>query len=160
MFNSTVSGNAAMDVDGTESRGGGIYAVDEFDLEHATIAANHAAQGGGVHLANTVPTNFAMADTLVAGNIGGACGGASDITSNHSLDDDGTCDLDGTGDLPDADAGLAPLADYGGPTNTHGLLAGSDAIDGSVNCADADQRGVPRSPRRVTSGRSRGPSPA
>ena len=144
IFNSTVSGNAATDVDGTESRGGGIYAIDEFDLEHATIAANQAAVGGGVHLANTLPTIFAMADTLVAGNVGGACGGASDITSNHSLDDDGTCDLDGTGDLPDADAGLAPLADYGGPTNTHGLLAGSDAIGGSENCTDADQRGVPR----------------
>ena len=42
---------------------------------------------------------------------------------------------------------LGPLADNGGPTETHDLLPGSPAIDaGSPGCPppDTDQRGVAR----------------
>ena len=45
-----------------------------------------------------------------------------------------------------ADPLLGPLADNGGPTQTHALLAGSPAIDHSDNltCPPTDQRGVSR----------------
>ena len=42
---------------------------------------------------------------------------------------------------------MGPLADNGGPTDTHGLLEGSVAIDQipAVDCGvDEDQRGFPR----------------
>lgn len=44
------------------------------------------------------------------------------------------------------DAKLGPLADNGGPTFTHALLAGSPAIDlaGTIGCPSTDQRGVDR----------------
>jgi hypothetical protein len=45
------------------------------------------------------------------------------------------------------DPRLGPLANNGGPTRTHALLAGSPAIDASDNSAApaTDQRGVARS---------------
>ena len=52
-----------------------------------------------------------------------------------------------------SDAGLGPLQNNGGPTETHALLPGSDAIDQipTFDCVDAkgeplttDQRGFPR----------------
>ena len=61
---------------------------------------------------------------------------------------DATCNPDGTTDQPNTDALLGPLADNGGPTWTHALLAGSPAI-GAANPAAApatDQRGYGRDP--------------
>jgi hypothetical protein len=45
-----------------------------------------------------------------------------------------------------ADAGVDVLADNGGPTLTHALLAGSAAIDAANTtvCPATDQRGVAR----------------
>ena len=53
------------------------------------------------------------------------------------------------GSLSDTNPQLGPLADNGGPTQTHALLPGSPAIDGVAfdapnDCPAADQRGVPR----------------
>ena len=56
--------------------------------------------------------------------------------------------VDGGGNLFDLPANLGPLANNGGPTQTHDLLAGSAAL----NAGDAafagdpttDQRGLPR----------------
>src|SRR3954453_8893994 len=47
-----------------------------------------------------------------------------------------------------ADPGLAPLGNYGGPTRTMALLAGSPALNagsnGFVTPGETDQRGLPR----------------
>ena len=55
-----------------------------------------------------------------------------------------------------ATLGLAPLGDYGGPTQTMALLPGSPAIDAgtSIGALATDQRGVTR-PRRRTSAPTR-----
>ncbi len=143
--NSTVSGNTVTATDGTAAEGGGIFAADRFELEHATIAANRAEDGGGLFQAAGVGLDLSMSNTLLAGNIGGACGDAANlIETDHSLADDATCQLNGSGDLPPGNARLAPLGNYGGPTNTHALYTGSPAIDGSDNCGAPDQRGVVR----------------
>jgi hypothetical protein len=62
------------------------------------------------------------------------------------LDSDGTCGLGAAGDLPSTNPQLGALADNGGPTQTHALLAGSPAIDAGDNtgCPATDQRGVAR----------------
>ena len=98
-------------------------------------------------------------NTLVARNVNGGCGG----TENFPLDS-----IKGLLDEPiPADAvvqrrsdrnflvnagaaGVAPtLADNGGLTRTHALLAGSPAIDRGEACPRDDQRGVarPQGPR-------------
>jgi CSLREA domain-containing protein len=142
VHDSTVSGNVVINHDGV-ARGGGIYAGDEFTLDHATIAVNRAVDGGGLFQGS--PSGVGMSDTLLSGNIGGACGGDMTLAEeNNNLADDVTCDLTGSGDRQGADAKLAPLGNYGGPTNTHALYTGSQAIDGAIFCGLPDQRGVVR----------------
>ena len=161
--NSTVSGNTVADSDGPDARGGGIYVADQLELEHATVAGNNAfgGAGGGLYQAAAVGIEVSMTNTLLAENTGFACAGTpSQLETDHNLADDDSCELNGPGDLEDVDAGIAPLDDNGGPTDTHALISGSPAIDGSTNCGDPDQRGFSRSPRRVTSARTRGASGA
>jgi hypothetical protein len=70
------------------------------------------------------------------------------VTSlGYNLTDDASCGFLATGDLVVGDAMLGPLADNGGPTETHDLLPGTPAIDaGSPDCPPptTDQRGVAR----------------
>ena len=58
---------------------------------------------------------------------------------------DGSCGAIGS-DQVVVNTGLALLADNGGPTLTHALLAGSPALDAAdgVSCPATDQRGVVR----------------
>jgi len=70
------------------------------------------------------------------------------------LDSDGTCNLNAVGDKSNnQNANLGPLQINGGPTETHALLPGSDAIDmgDPTGCKDhdgiiltTDQRGFVR----------------
>jgi hypothetical protein len=65
--------------------------------------------------------------------------------NEHNLVGDGSYSNGGNNFLS-GDAKLGPLANNGGPTRTHALLADSPAIDAG-NCAFAesyDQRGRPR----------------
>ncbi len=136
---STVSGNTAT------SGGAGIY--DGFGstltLISSTVSANTAGDVGGGILNNGVAN---LKNTIVANNSTDDCAGS--ITSaGHNLDSDGTCSLTGAGDISTTGPLLGPLADNGGPTQTHALLISSRAIDaGSGDCPPpaTDQRGVAR----------------
>jgi predicted outer membrane repeat protein len=142
--NSTVSGNTS----GTQ--GGGIYNDDALTLTNSTVAGNTAtAEGGGLYNAFTTT----LLNTLIAGNTGtspdlensgfGLTASYSLIGSStgHGITTDPT-----TGNQVGVDPKLGPLADNGGPTRTHALLAGSPAIDKATNtgCPATDQRGVTR----------------
>ena len=82
-----------------------------------------------------------------------------------NFDTDGTCealDADFTQVTP-GQLALGPLADNGGPTETHALLSGSVAIDAVTDCTlldgstpvTEDQRDVPaHRARAATPGRS------
>jgi hypothetical protein len=73
-------------------------------------------------------------------------GGIVTLNSDHNnVFTDVTC-FAGASDQVVADVGLGLLADNGGPTLTHALLAGSPAIDAGDNavCPVTDQRGVTR----------------
>ena len=86
-----------------------------------------------------------MQNTIVAYNGPANCNAA--LTSNgHNLEDGNTCGFNATGDQPNTDPLLGPLADNGGDTLTHALLPGSPAIDAGVCIAEitTDQRGVAR----------------
>jgi hypothetical protein len=172
--NVTISGNEAAALDGLSGGsgglGGGIFggAAGNWSLINVTIAENFASslpgasqpedegEGGGIlYLGGG---EVSLRNTIVARNQatrGGDCSGP--ITSlGHNLDSDGTCSLTGPGDISNADPLIAPLADNGGPTQTHALIQGgcptdacivpSPAIDAgdAAACPGTDQRGEPR----------------
>jgi hypothetical protein len=63
-----------------------------------------------------------------------------------NISSDGSCDFSALGSLNNTDPVLGSLGDYGGPTPTMPLLAGSPAIDRAISafCPSTDQRGVAR----------------
>jgi hypothetical protein len=67
------------------------------------------------------------------------------ISGGHNLVQDSTCNPVAS-DLITGNAMIGPLADNGGPTLTHALLAGSPAIDAADDsvCPSSDQRGAAR----------------
>ncbi len=68
------------------------------------------------------------------------------IDVGHNLCSDASGNFSGPGSLSSVDPQLGPLDNYGGPTPTLPLLAGSPAIDAgdSASCPATDQRGRPR----------------
>lgn len=129
VVNSTVSTNSAP---GVRSTGGGI------GLTHVTITGN----AGGITVAGG---NVTLRNSIVAANDGDECSGAVG-SQGHNVVEDSSCGPTAT-DRPATDPGIAVLAANGGPTQTHGLVGGSPAIDlvgdGACPVAD-DQRGVGR----------------
>ncbi len=133
--NVTISGNGGYGFENLAGTG---------DLTNLTIHGNAV----GLYVIVTSPT---LKNTIVAGSTGAAnCQfdiGGSITSAGQNLASDDTCGLDGPGDQPNTDPLLGPLADNGGPTATHALLAGSPAIDaGSADCPPpaTDQRGITR----------------
>jgi hypothetical protein len=143
----TVTGNSAtIDGGGLDIAGGTATLID------CTVTGNSARYGGGVR---TYESSLSLTNTIVAGNSNGS--GPSDILANGSVS--GSHNLIGTGGSGGlqnganhnlvglTNPGLAPLGDYGGPTQTIALLPGSPAINAGEAGADiptADQRGEPR----------------
>ena len=150
LTNSTVSGNSSND------SGGGILA-DSLDvaLTNSTVTGNSAfVSGGGIAL--RASGNFGEAPTLhnsiVAGNASNGAGpdlssngAVSDLVVENSLIGDttgsGITFTSGTGNFLNQPARLGPLADNGGPTQTHALLLGSPAVDGGNNALAVDMSG-------------------
>jgi len=154
--NSTISGNTS----GTN--GGGVHVTyGNLVVRNSTIAANGAqdavAGGGGVFVKNVVNgVQLAPAITIVSSIVAGnsSANPAADIGSPASLvvqgDHDIIMAMNGTPPMGTlvGNPGLLPLGDYGGPTPTHALAAGSLAIDHGSNPGHfgSDQRG-PGHPR-------------
>jgi hypothetical protein len=164
LTNSTVSENSTA---GDFANGGGIFALyDSVTLTNSTVSGNtttgDSAQGGGIYIYSYATNEpVIVINSIVAGNT--ASGGNPDLrqengalTVDYSLIGD-TSGLSagqlaainlGTGNILNQDALLDPLANNGGPTQTHALLAGSPAIDAGdpsivFNPAEYDQRGTP-----------------
>jgi hypothetical protein len=172
--NSTVSGNSA-------NAGGGIYNTGILNMTNSTVSGNNAANGGGIDNAdggsatltnstvsgNSTPGSGSggginnqtggtlnLFNSIVANQVsGGDCTNSGIITSNgYNLDSNGSCNLTATGDLPNTNPMLGPLAlNPPGSTETQALLAGSPAIDhipvgvnGCGTTVTTDQRGVKR----------------
>lgn len=149
IVNSTLSGNTA-----TGWHGGAIFHTDgAMEITNSTLTNNAGPDWapstiflGSFNAA--VPT-LKLTNTIISGNRHYACDhwtGASVLTSGGSnLVQDDTCNPVAT-DKIGVDALLGPLADNGGPTQTHALLAGSPAIDAGDDAAApaTDQRGVAR----------------
>lgn len=151
IVNSTISNNRAARQDGSDykggnSQGGGIFVAGYVQLIHTTITGNHAnGDGGGIF----VDKHLDYINTLIAGNTGkrGNCvvrGSTQQYigTNLYNFVGGGGCGAAFSGD-----AGLGPLEDNGGWTETHALLPGSSALDliPEIYCIlAADQVGNPR----------------
>ncbi|HKO45459.1 MAG TPA: Calx-beta domain-containing protein, partial [Pyrinomonadaceae bacterium] len=140
ILNTTISGNTA-------TNAGGVYlGAGSLTMINVTVTNNTAngdtgsgptATGDGGGLAVGANPSF-IRNSIIAGNT---------ATTNTNIS--GSIGLGGN-NLVAGDPRLAPLADNGGPTMTHALLAGSPAIDaGDNNQATTaglvnDQRGFDR----------------
>jgi hypothetical protein len=124
--NSTVAKNSAFD-------GGGAFNLDELILKRSLISGNQAIWGREIDNYGTVARNdYHLFGTDNRDGVLGFSPGATDIVPAAGVY---------IGDI------LAPLADNGGATLTHALVAGSPAIDAApadADCPAADQRGVAR----------------
>jgi VCBS repeat-containing protein len=123
-------------------------------LTNTTVYANPPAVTGFALVGIVQARN-----TLLAGNGSGRTCGSRIITLGNNLGDGTDCfdQNQARGDIVAATPLLGPLADNGGPTQTHALLQGSPAIDGvtfdpALDCGPSggtDQRGVPRPQSRT-----------
>lgn len=150
IVNSTISGNTA-----TNANGGGIDGSNGWSgaatiqLTNSTVIDNTAVTGGGVHegiitsnnsiiAGNTATTaNPDVSGTFISNgtNLIGDLTGSTGFNANEEL----TVSLEQVLDTT--------LADNGGPTQTHALVAGSPAIDAGSNdiAPTTDQRLLSRS---------------
>ena len=146
----TISGNTSQGLGG-----GGVNLTGSVSttLTHCTVSGNHAPDtsgtGGGLR---RISGTLALENTLVAGNtapsnpdLAGSVGTASGV---NFIGDPSGATLPGTAgtNYLTGDPMLAPLGDYGGPSQTMPPLAGSPAIDaaGTTDPGGTDQRGFPR----------------
>ncbi len=157
MENSTVSGNSAA------NSGGAIYFAGSGGagviIRNSTITANTASAGGGIFRTIGSPT-ITLTSSIVSGNIGGSSPdiySSMAVTANFSaVGAAGGHTLTGADNLAyGANLKLGPLADNGGPTQTHALLWGSEAIGKGSNPAPVlilDQRGKTRAVNTIDIG--------
>ncbi|MDF2387722.1 cadherin-like domain-containing protein [Nostoc ellipsosporum NOK] len=145
--NSTISGNTS------GVFGGGLILGGVVTLTGNTITNNTASNGAGliVFFGTTTAQN-----TIIAGNNGNDISGAVTGNGNNLIGSlNGAGGTIGTGsDITFASAGITninqvigSLADNGGPTQTHALVAGSAAINAGNNALipagiTTDQRGT------------------
>ena len=151
IVNSTLSGNTA-----TGWYGGALFVTDGVvNLTNVTVAENVSPVDTPADIFvgtfGETSATLTLVNSIVVGTQTNCFfapwgSGVVTLTADHNnAFTDATC-FAGASDQVVADAGLGPLADNGGPTLTHALLAGSPAIDAGDNavCPATDQRGVAR----------------
>ena len=158
LTNMLLTGNTVINGDG-----GGVSAASgtTLNLRNSTVSGNTATNGGGIfgsgatlNLLNvTVTNNNANGNTgtgacPAVGSVSGAGGGLGNPSNNTNATNsifagNTACALSAnvsgafaieSNNLFDGDQRLAALADNGGLTRTHALLADSPALDAGDNC--------------------------
>ncbi|WP_394821284.1 choice-of-anchor Q domain-containing protein [Pendulispora albinea] len=136
--NSTFSGNTGRQAGDFWTYSDGVT----FRLLNVTAIGSSSpsiwtSNAGTVYLRNTLLGGTGARCSLGRGGI---------VTEGNNLSSDATCALNAPSDKPNTAPQAAPLADNGGFTKTHALLAGSPAINSGNNTAllTTDQRGKPR----------------
>jgi hypothetical protein len=143
LYYSTVAQNAAY------ASGGGIRFLDSYSatlsrLFRSTVALNSSQKTNGNGVFSTGgPLDVSW--SIVAGNFNKY--GLTDLSGSFSVPYSlvqypGGATVTGNGSMLGIDPDLAPLDDYGGPTETMLPYAFSPAIDAIPSCALTDQRGL------------------
>jgi filamentous hemagglutinin family protein len=157
--NSTIANNAS------GGNGGGIFNEGPsgdsavLTITDSTLSGNSSSTGGGGLYNNASAATVLIGDTILAGNT--QAGTESDFINNGGTVTDhgynlygqngtaggftgnGTTDIELAGGIRTA---VTPLGNYGGPTETMALVAGSPAYltGGPRTTVTTDQRGVAR----------------
>jgi hypothetical protein len=128
---STFTGNSAL----AGKAGGGIFINSAtVTISNSTFSGNSATGGGAVFNYGTVT----VANSILSANTGGDCDAAGGTTCATNGADGNVVGV--------TNVSLAPLGNYGGPTQTMIPLPGSPAICAGINSSlpAADQRGLAR----------------
>lgn len=152
MVNSTVSNNITGDGgSGTQGGGlggygGGIYNQNFLNITNCTIAENQTqgffpGLGGGIY--NFNGGTVTLKNTLIANNTVPAGGSGPDLSGTFNSQDynlikntsGATINGVTTHNLTGVNPQIGALANNGGLTQTHGLLAGSPALDAGNNAS-------------------------
>jgi hypothetical protein len=161
VVNSTLSRNAALQGGALNNQAGDVedQEVGVADLLHVTMTLNRVLKGTGAGIYNEdeeskFPAQLSLKSVILSDNTlfddeKNNCDGAPPSSGGTNLEDADTCGFGSTpgdGDLTNTNPVLGPLADNGGPTQTHALLSGSPAIHAANNtgCPGEDQRNVTR----------------
>ena len=160
IINSTVSNNSS----GNALGGGGAGGIDSagtLNLTNVTITNNSTASGASGGVSVQVGTAATIKNTIVAANVSNTTNpdvsGAFTSQGYNLVGNAGNAtgftqatDQKGTSATP-LDAKLGALANNGGMTDTHALLAGSPAIDKGFSFgSNIDQRGFLRPADHLT----------
>ena len=149
--NSTVSGNSASSV-------GGIDNSAALNMNNVTVTnnsgtvGNPANTGGVLNFGGTVNTR----NSIIAANTaaGSSRPDVSGTFASNGYNIVGSTPGNGSftkdGDIPGASGSLAQLANYGGQTDTHRPLPGSEAIDAGNNCVVNQSCGANNPPVPLT----------
>ena len=153
IFNSTLSGNTVTGADRIGGAGAQIGGESDpvLTISHSTIAGNTATgSGGGIY--NDGGT-LIIKSSIFADNTapnGPDIWGSADSEGFNLIEDPSDVTITADNDILGSDPALMPLADNGGPTQTHAIDDSSVAW-GSGSCTDVvgdpvteDQRGVLR----------------
>ena len=158
LTNCTVSSNRA-----NKNSGGGIFnSGGVATLTNCTLSGNKVRRGStGVGIYNVGTAT--LINTIIANISASAnCAGWAIANSGHNLSSDASCFKAGSTNVVKTDPLLAPLANFGGPTDTMALCtgkgspsrscigaspaidAGDDTVIGPPDNIVSDQRGLPR----------------
>ena len=151
----TISGNTA-----TSGAGGGIRNDGTLRLINDTIAFNRSlatattagagiSRNGVITIGNTIVSDNVFTNNTLNDFSAGAA--VTSLGGNIVRTPNGAVGFNAQDQL-NVNPGLQPLANYGGPTQTHTVLIGSAAIDRGRNinvtnqnvATSVDQRGAPR----------------
>ena len=138
--NTTLSGNGG-------ENGAALYDASTgpaSSIAYSTIAGNSSP---GSVLYDVDGANVTVRDSIVANPAPGCTSPSLFVSGGNNIEDGTSCGFTGPTDRQNTDPRLDGLANNGGPTDTHALLAGSPAFDASPagrSCPATDQRGLPR----------------
>jgi hypothetical protein len=141
VINSTISGNTTL------GYGAGMANLDGVaSVTNSTISNNLAGKyDGAFYSNNSTPT---LKNTILDnGSVRNCVSQLVIADGGGNISSDETCLFSAANSRNNATPQLGPLADNGGPTLTHALLAGSpaiDLIDASACAVTTDQRGAAR----------------
>jgi CSLREA domain-containing protein len=155
LTNCTISGNSATSGTGGVYNTGSFYNHSTATLTNCTVSDNSTNSSVGGVNNNGPDATLTLTNTIVAGNQN-ATGVRDLIESGPVSGNNNLIGLQGPGGFVNGVDGnivgvvnplLAPLRNYGGPTQTMALLPGSPAIDagsGGTGIPATDQRGLAR----------------